>query len=114
MRQDEAELIKAINEISLGRPSQETIAFIKSLDRPLDVPAIKKKLLVSQNILANIYNAIKLQEINKPEIKYISIDSGAQVALDKIKVDKVGKRWRKQETFRNNGQLYLLLLLHWC
>ena len=89
MRQDEPELTKAITELSLGRPSHETIAFLKSLNRPLDVAPIKKKLLVSQNVLANIHNALELQKINQPEMKFIAVDSGDDKALCRLKVEKV-------------------------
>lgn len=89
MRQDEHLLIKAVNELALGCPSAESIAFIKSLDRPLNVSSDKKKVLVSQNILADINNSIELEKIDKPSMRYRAIDSGKKCLLTKLPVQKV-------------------------
>ena len=89
MRQDEQLLVNAINELAHGTPTATTITFVRSLNTPLNVPPRDKKVLVSLNVIADIENAVELEKVNKPSVKFISTDSGNAVYLTKFKVQKV-------------------------
>jgi hypothetical protein len=82
-------LIQAIDQLADGVVSQETVAFLHSLDRPLCVPNDEKKVLFAHNVTADIYNMQQLSMLPGEECHYLSEDKGNHEALAKIKIPKV-------------------------
>ena len=73
VRQNEKDLIKAVNELCDGTPSQETEDLLRSLKRPL--PDYTDALYIfGTNQDCSYFNELQLDKINSPEVKYISID----------------------------------------
>ena len=89
MRQDEPQLIQAITELADGKVSEETVAFLHSLDRPLSVANSEKKVLFPHNVTATIHNMKQLALLAGEEHHYVAEDKGNEQALAKIKVTKV-------------------------
>jgi hypothetical protein len=89
MRQDENLLIEATNELAWGRVSSTTIAFLKSLQRPLNTQAFKITHLCALNLEVDIYNAAMLSKVQTVSQKYTAEDSGDQAILNKMTVEKV-------------------------
>lgn len=89
MRQDERLLVTAVNELADGTVSQESTAFLLSLNRPLQVPPNKKKVLFPHNKTAAIYNLQQLALWEGEEQVFLSSDKGDSIGLERIKVAKV-------------------------
>jgi len=51
VRQDEPLLVTAINEMAIGNPSETTLAYIKSLDKP-EFGSVQQTCLFASNALA--------------------------------------------------------------
>ena len=83
-------LIQAINELAHGNPSTTTIAFLKSLEGRIEVPAQHKRVLFSMNEYANIYNQQQVGMLAGKVWIYTSVDKGAKQHLQKMQVDQVG------------------------
>jgi hypothetical protein len=89
LRQDEHTLIQAINEIARGRPSDQTIAVLKFLNKPPPIPPDKKVVLFATNALAESYNKQMLFEHPGEEKEYVGRDEGEQQSLQKLTFEKV-------------------------
>ena len=89
VRQDEPLLITAINEMSLGKPSNSTKAFLRSLERPLSCQPKDKVALFPTNYMACLYNEETLFNFPGEEHEYVAVDSGEEKYLSKLAVDKV-------------------------
>lgn len=86
-RQDEPNLIKCVNELEIGTPSDETVAFQNSLDRPLEneddcVHLFAKKIDVDMIIYT------KLQQIPGELKIYKSKDKGSEYYSNRFPVSK--------------------------
>jgi hypothetical protein len=93
-------LIEAIHQLADGSVSEETTAFLHSLERPLNVPSDQKKVLFAHNITTSIYNTQQLSLLHADERQYKSEDKGSAEALSKIKISKV-KSERKRRHVKN-------------
>lgn len=89
VRQDEPLLIQAINELSYGTPTPTTIAFLKSLEGRINVPAKDKRVLFSMNDYARLYNREEVMQLNGREYIYKSDDEGSSEHLRKMQVEGV-------------------------
>lgn len=86
-RLDEPNFIKCVNELEIGTPSDETVAFQNSLDRPLEneddcVHLFAKKIDVDMIIYT------KLQQIPGELNIYKSKDKGSESYLNRFPVSK--------------------------
>ena len=84
-RQDERMLVTAVNELAYGKLSQETVSFLQSLDRPLNVSPSTKKVLFNKNTDIDTYNKQQLALLDSPSKTYLAVDKG-----DRVKVAKTG------------------------
>ena len=84
VRQSEPNLIKAVRETAIGKVSDETDKFLKSLNR--DLPDdIEPTHLFARNIDADLYNNEKLGELKTPGKVYIAPKNiGPKRRLNKI------------------------------
>ena len=74
IRQKDPELIRAINELCSGTPSEETERFLRSLQRPLSLPPETR--LVGTNFDADYINTTLLDDMPGEVSTYKSIDEG--------------------------------------
>ena len=86
-RQSEAELIKCINNLELGNPSEETIAFLNSLDRPLPNENEATQLF-ARNFDVDIFNYYKIQNLPGEMKTYRATDEGSEYYLRKFLAPK--------------------------
>jgi hypothetical protein len=95
VRQDEPNLIQAIHELSSGEVSNETIQFVKGLNRPSQATVEGHDLvkLFSINYESEIENALAIHEADGQESVFTAEDSGERKHLDKIRVPKVNHLW---------------------
>ena len=89
MRQDEVLLIEATNELAWGSVSSNTVAFIQSLQRPLETLPFNITHLCAMNVEVNLYNAAMLADVKMDSVRYIAEDSGDLHLLKKLLVEKV-------------------------
>jgi len=82
-------LITAVNELAWGRASTATIAFLRSLQGSLDVPATEKRVLFALNVYISIYNKQQLALIPGTSVKFTSTDKGPKEELDRMIVERV-------------------------
>ncbi|CAC5371593.1 PIF1 [Mytilus coruscus] len=75
IRQNEADLIKAVHELCDGSPSEETVALLKSLDRPLP-DNTKITSLYGTNFDVNFINHEKLEDLAGEEFVFKAKDEG--------------------------------------
>ncbi|CAC5424370.1 PIF1 [Mytilus coruscus] len=80
IRQNEADLIKAVHELCDGSPSEETVALLKSLDRPLP-DNTKITSLYGTNFDVNFINHEKLEDLAGEEFVFKAKDEGPQNLL---------------------------------
>ncbi|XP_061167824.1 uncharacterized protein LOC133176769 [Saccostrea echinata] len=86
-RQSDTTLIKCINELEIGDPSDESVAFLKSLDRPL--PSEEECIhLFARNYDVDIFNYNKLQNLPGELKLYKSRDEGSNHYLSKFLAPK--------------------------
>ena len=86
-RQSDRTLIKCINELEVGDPSDESIAFLKSLDRPL--PNEEECIhLFARNYDVDIFNYNKLQNLPGELKIYKARDEGSCHYLNKFLAPK--------------------------
>ncbi|CAC5359816.1 PIF1 [Mytilus coruscus] len=90
IRQNEADLIKAVHELCDGSPSEETVALLKSLDLPL--PANTKiTSLYGTNFDVNFINHEKLEDLAGEEFVFKAKDeglfNGTRGMVDSLKKD---------------------------
>ena len=88
-RQSDRSLIKCINELEKGKPSDETNSVILSLCRPLS-PEVRSKTvkLFARNIDVDLYNYECLQSIDNPLHVFEADDSGDCHYLNKLLAPK--------------------------
>lgn len=82
-------LIRAINELARGNVSVDTVAFLKSLEGHLPLPAKEKRVLFSTNDAVDIYNTQQLLNIAGKLFTYSSKDEGLKGNLAKLQVPQV-------------------------
>jgi hypothetical protein len=73
-RQHEEGLIRAVNELCDGNPSDETLAVLRSLDRPVEDPELTR--LYGTNFDAAYINQIMLEEMDGESHTYKAVDQG--------------------------------------
>lgn len=88
-RQDEPNLIKCVNELEIGIPSDETVAFMNSLDRPLENKD-ECVHLFAKNFDMDMFNYLKLQQIPGELKIYKTKDEGSEGFLSKNVGLKIG------------------------
>ncbi|XP_062616249.1 uncharacterized protein LOC134277961 [Saccostrea cucullata] len=76
VRQSEPLLIKAVNELCDGEPSEETVQFLRSLDRSIDAPAQEVTKLFGTNFDASVINQDTLEEMPGATFHYKATDEG--------------------------------------
>ena len=87
-RQLDGNLITSVNEIERGEPSQQTIDYVKSLER--DIPINDNTMfLFSSNLKANLYNHDRLKAMPGEAKMYHSNDEGDSYYLNKFQAPKV-------------------------
>lgn len=86
-RQDELNLIKCVNELEIGNPSEVTVAFLNSLDRPLENEESSVHLF-ARNLDVDVFNYKKLQQIPGDMTVYNSTDEGSSYYLNKLMAPK--------------------------
>ena len=74
MRQDEPDLINAVNELCDGSPSQPTVDLMKNLARPLE--EVNPTLLFGTRLDVDIVNHDKLYQLQGQQINFKAEDSG--------------------------------------
>ncbi|WAR07858.1 PIF1-like protein, partial [Mya arenaria] len=90
IRQKETDLIKAIEECSMGNASPHTVTFIRSLNRPLpEKVSIVTPMLFSTNELVDDFNRKSIIEQPGQMYEFIATDTGEKRYLDKMTVSKV-------------------------
>lgn len=84
-------MIRVINELCDGNPTEETEEFVKSLDRPLqNIPNNDIQYLFGTNFDVEFMNQEKLDELIPGPPKYFrSLDTGKVDLLHKIVACKV-------------------------
>ena len=86
-RQSETDLIKCVNELELGEPTDESIAFLKSLDRPL--PNEDQCVnLFARNYDVDVFNYNKIQNLPGELKLYKAKDEGSEHYLQKFMAPK--------------------------
>ena len=75
VRQTEPDLIAAVNELCDGCPSPHTVAFLRSLDRPLP-EQMNPTFLFGTRFDADVINQEMVEEMPGPAISFKSIDEG--------------------------------------
>ncbi|KAK3094086.1 hypothetical protein FSP39_024037 [Pinctada imbricata] len=76
LRQSESPLIKAVHELCDGRPSEETIQFLRSLDRPLNASPEDIMRLYGTNFDACVVNQDMLEQMNGEMFSFKAKDKG--------------------------------------
>jgi hypothetical protein len=89
IRQDEALLITAVNELAVGKLSTQSTAFLQSLSRPLHAPPAKKHVLFADNAQSDDYNHIQLNLMEGEATTFLATDEGTEEDLAKVPVKKV-------------------------
>ena len=89
MRQDERPLITAIQEVALGKVSDASKDFIKTLARTTNFPEEEKLALYGDNPKANVHNQKMLTTLRGDEWQYEAKDVGHINQFRKIPVPKV-------------------------
>ncbi|XP_071143980.1 uncharacterized protein [Mytilus edulis] len=69
-------LIKAVNQLCDGMPDEQTVSFLKQLDRPLNVPNHEVTKLFGTNFDAQFINHEMLEEIDEDLVVYKAEDEG--------------------------------------
>ena len=87
LRQHQPDLIKAINEVSMGELSNDTFDLLTRLKRPLP-PGPPPIRLNSRNFDCEIHNAMMLMDMPGEKQVYSSIDEGDVSKLEKIPVSR--------------------------
>ena len=87
-RQLDGQLITSVNEIERGEPSQQTIDYVKSLERGIPV-SDKTMFLFSTKLKANLYNHDRLKAMPGETKIYRSNDEGDSYNLNKFQAPKV-------------------------
>lgn len=87
-RQKDKQLIKAINETARGILSEETVQFLKALDRPQQ-GCQKPLYLYAVNNDVDLHNAVELSKVEGVSKKYKSVDSGSEKDLRRFVVPDV-------------------------
>ncbi|XP_033756127.1 ATP-dependent DNA helicase RRM3-like [Pecten maximus] len=82
-RQEDTTLIQCINELVIGHPSDDTVAFLKSLDRPLanEMDCIQ---LFARNLDVDLFNFEKLNQLDGELKRYKATDEGSEHYLGKF------------------------------
>ena len=111
-RQDERELITAVNELSTGAVSPLTVAFLKSLDRPLHVPRSQVLHLASLNDEVSIYNNEMLNQAPGKKVTFVADDTGKTHLLKKLQAPKVSSIICDYWTFRTT--IVFVNIAVWC
>ena len=75
MRQNELDLIKAVNELCNGNPSKDTEDLLRSLKRPLS-DYTDAVYIFGTNQDCDFLNDMELDKIDSPKRKYTAIDDG--------------------------------------
>lgn len=87
-RQSDDRFVSCVNEIEKGAPSQNTIDYLKSLER--NIPENNRTMhLFSTNFKVNLYNHDKLKSFPGPVKIYNSIDEGDSFYLQKFQAPKI-------------------------
>lgn len=86
-RQSDTTLIKCINELEVGDPSDESVAFLKSLDRPL-LNEEKCIHLFARNYDVNLFNYNNLQNLPGELKIFKAKDEGSEHYLNKFLAPK--------------------------
>lgn len=86
-RQDETDLVKAVNDVSKGDLPVDTLHLLTRLQRPLP-PGDEPLRLFSQNFDKDVYNAYRLIDLDGETWTFHSIDEGDCKLLKKIPVPK--------------------------
>lgn len=76
MRQSEFLLIRAVNKLCDGSPSEETMQFLSSLDRPLKVPDEEVTKLFGTNFDTCVINENILEELPGEKFCFKAKDEG--------------------------------------
>lgn len=87
VRQEDTDLIQAVNELERGVPSDVTNALMMSLGRPLP-PGDDPVILYATNLDVQWHNAMTLEQMDGEEHMYKASDSGLQSRLKKISANK--------------------------
>ncbi|MES9881789.1 MAG: hypothetical protein ABW185_13005 [Sedimenticola sp.] len=66
----------AVNQLCDGKPSEETVQFLKALERPLDVPAHQITRLYGTNFDAQYVNHEMLEEVDEELFVFKAKDEG--------------------------------------
>lgn len=75
-------MIRAVNELCDGSPSEETIQFLRSLDRPLNVPDEEVTKLFGTNFDTCVINQDILEELAGEMVCFKAKDEGTKVVLE--------------------------------
>lgn len=70
-----------MNELCDGKPSQETIQFLRSLDRPLDAPLEDITRLYGTNFDTCVVNQDMLEQMDGEMVSYKAKDNGTKQSL---------------------------------
>lgn len=70
-----------MNELCDGKPSQETIQFLRSLDRPLDAPPEDITRLYGTNFDTCVVNQDMLEQMDGEMVSYKAKDKGTKQSL---------------------------------
>ena len=81
MRPIEVTLIRAVNQLCDGMPSEETGQLMISLERPLDIPAQQITRLFGTHFDARYVNQVMLEEIDEEMLVFRAEDEGIFVWL---------------------------------
>ena len=76
-------MIKCDNELEAGEPSDESIALLKSLDRPLEDEDSSIQLF-ARNMDMDIFNYNKLNQMSGHLSVYHAIDEGSEHYLNRF------------------------------
>lgn len=86
-RQDEQNLITCINELEVGDPSDDSVAFLHSLNRPLQDEGSSVQLF-ARNIDVDMFNYNKLNQLQGELKVYHSADEGYEYYINKFLAPK--------------------------
>ncbi|XP_071176509.1 uncharacterized protein [Mytilus edulis] len=88
-RQSETLLVTAVNELERGTISENTVAFLNSLHRPLQDDHLEKAVhLFARNVDVDLFNYERIQKIPSQLYVYQSDDEGSCDFLQKILAPK--------------------------
>ncbi|KAK6178390.1 hypothetical protein SNE40_013185 [Patella caerulea] len=86
-RQDDPIVIKCTNELEKGNPSDGTVLFLNSLDRPIQDEETSIHLF-ARNLEVDLFNYNKVQTIDGMLKVYTAVDEGAHPYLNKFLAPK--------------------------